>query len=564
MFLPGKHVGFASTSVGGSVSPVTATTGIGGGSSGSNSNSASFHSELEARWLDATCLERHLLQPDNQVCADCLGTSPLWASINYGTVICSSCADAHRTLGPHASRLKPLHGQSWTLEETQAFCSKGGNWELNRRLARAVGMAAPGLPPDASPRALQRHIAKKYSVLLQDVILNGDIHHGAFATVSSSKPYASPVPVMQRASTQPLTRSLPMPFSPARSPSSPSAVKAASNQQGLVVVEVLSVELLEKHTKDLRLLGPAFLSLSVVLSVGDAVAEATATRRPPSALEEAIKAGLCQSDNVCRRGGKRAAVRWEPPEQRTFLWDNTQRWLQCRVLDGSVNDLGGQQLAGEGCVDVRASMSRLGRMQWPPQIGEVSCHKSVEVELNLFVRGEDQTNDGETQAARACDPYACGIGHCTEATPASQYLAACTISPYRGAADGIRSPCMLLPAATACLETETHGSRTAESQHCGCGSPKIATTKSVRKLGGSRHNNEEDQGGPRATHYHHPGAPPAGDYGPLPEDTRNVRSDCSPTRGFLVGVVRLRLSHGDTLSSDVQLKRDPPLFGGGR
>lgn len=117
-----------------------------------------------------------------------------------------------------------------------------------------------------------------------------------------------------------------IPWKPLGNPMVQDAPAAVS---GLVVVDVVAVNLFKERARDLRYVGAWSLNLTAVVSLGKLSSVAT----PP------------------RKGS--ASVRWEPPEQRELRWDCKQRWLWCRVND----NLGGghTQLAGVGVLDVRAA-----------------------------------------------------------------------------------------------------------------------------------------------------------------------------------------------------------------
>lgn len=131
--------------------------------------------------------------------------------------------------------------------------------------------------------------------------------------------------------------------------------------QGLVMVDVQSVDIGVDHARDLRMLGPLFLSLSVQLSIGSQKSDFTSHRR----------------------GSEKAG--WSPPERKQMLWDAQERYLWCRVWDG---ELGFKQLAGEGRIDL-------------PKLLEngsdgISTPEAVEVEL---FAAEDDGADSDSEAS---------------------------------------------------------------------------------------------------------------------------------------------------------------------
>eukprot|EP00090_Calanus_glacialis_P047134 TRINITY_DN9590_c0_g1_i1.p1 TRINITY_DN9590_c0_g1~~TRINITY_DN9590_c0_g1_i1.p1 ORF type:complete len:793 (-),score=277.42 TRINITY_DN9590_c0_g1_i1:161-2539(-) len=70
------------------------------------------------------------------ICADCGSSSPSWASVNRGVLICSDCCSVHRSLGRHISHVKCLKHGTWIPEQltmVQSLYSCGANsiWEYS-------------------------------------------------------------------------------------------------------------------------------------------------------------------------------------------------------------------------------------------------------------------------------------------------------------------------------------------------------------------------------------------------------------------------------------------------
>merc|ERR1719271_970503 len=56
--------------------------------------------------------------PRNACCADCGRASNNWASVNLGVFLCDRCADVHRALGTHISKVKACSGSDlWGPDE---------------------------------------------------------------------------------------------------------------------------------------------------------------------------------------------------------------------------------------------------------------------------------------------------------------------------------------------------------------------------------------------------------------------------------------------------------------
>lgn len=231
--------------------------------------------------------------PGNQECADCGASGPEWASVNQGTIICINCAGVHRSLGVHISQVKSLRLDAWKPQEIRVFKAKGGNREVNRKLAEDANLPFPRLRPNSSKSEVSRFIAKKY---------------GAVS--------------MPRTHSMPMQSRMPVP--------AVNQTRAGTTcHAGVCFVEVVSVEISDDRARDLRLLGSFFLSLSVTFALGSKTSQATAAKRMSP------------------------IVRWDPPERREILWDCEERWLWCRVNDGE-ELIGVSQLAGEGRVDIKA------------------------------------------------------------------------------------------------------------------------------------------------------------------------------------------------------------------
>ncbi|KAF9345772.1 Arf-GAP with coiled-coil, ANK repeat and PH domain-containing protein 2, partial [Mortierella sp. AD094] len=67
----------------------------------------------------------------NEVCADCKSLSPMWASVNHGTVLCIECSGIHRSLGVHVSKVRSLNLDKWETE-TVGIMLKLGNEKTNK------------------------------------------------------------------------------------------------------------------------------------------------------------------------------------------------------------------------------------------------------------------------------------------------------------------------------------------------------------------------------------------------------------------------------------------------
>lgn len=72
-------------------------------------------------------------------CGDCGASSPIWASVNRGILLCNDCCSIHRQFGRHVSQIKcakPASGAVWVPEQltmVQSLFSCGANsiWEYS-------------------------------------------------------------------------------------------------------------------------------------------------------------------------------------------------------------------------------------------------------------------------------------------------------------------------------------------------------------------------------------------------------------------------------------------------
>ncbi|XP_054519483.1 ARF GTPase-activating protein GIT2 isoform X4 [Gorilla gorilla gorilla] len=70
----------------------------------------------------------------SEVCADCSGPDPSWASVNRGTFLCDECCSVHRSLGRHISQVRHLKHTPWPptlLQMVETLYNNGANsiWE---------------------------------------------------------------------------------------------------------------------------------------------------------------------------------------------------------------------------------------------------------------------------------------------------------------------------------------------------------------------------------------------------------------------------------------------------
>ncbi|KAG1888247.1 hypothetical protein F4604DRAFT_1570482 [Suillus subluteus] len=71
-----------------------------------------------------------VMQPGNDICADCKSRNPRWASHNLGIFICVNCASIHRKLGTHITKVKSITLDAWTKEQVEVM-KQNGNIKSN-------------------------------------------------------------------------------------------------------------------------------------------------------------------------------------------------------------------------------------------------------------------------------------------------------------------------------------------------------------------------------------------------------------------------------------------------
>eukprot|EP00913_Durusdinium_trenchii_P018313 g17204.t1 len=345
----------------------------------------------------------HAALPENQECADCGAPRPDWASVNQGTLICIDCAGTHRSLGAHISKVKSLGLDKWKPDEVENFVSKGGNRKVNESLRKGGAPVAPQL---GAPRAAwDIYIRRKYAEKAPlDTRLNG--YHpkslgAAQAGGSPSEGEGLKAVVPERSGFRQhhdwhhfrhSCMSTMCPRLAARSCSAAgfgrslnlhrelSCHLGTTCHQGLVMVDIASVDIGVERAQDLRMLGRFFLSLSVVLSLGSVTTDGTSSRR----------------------GSEKAS--WNPPERKELLWDAQdfsgreaprawERWLWCRVYDWDL--IGFKQLAAAGRIDLLQFMERHG-----------ACGAQG-VEVELFASSEDD-GGSDSEASPTSHPTSFG------------------------------------------------------------------------------------------------------------------------------------------------------------
>jgi len=84
----------------------------------------------------ATVVQNIRAVAGNNSCADCGSSSPDWASLNLGALVCIECSGIHRNLGTHLSRVRSLELDDWPPELVRVMVAVGNKmvnsiWEAN-------------------------------------------------------------------------------------------------------------------------------------------------------------------------------------------------------------------------------------------------------------------------------------------------------------------------------------------------------------------------------------------------------------------------------------------------
>ncbi|CAD5221332.1 unnamed protein product [Bursaphelenchus xylophilus] len=106
-------------------------------------------------------IDRLLVMPGNELCADCGDKNPYWAVINIGILICIGCSGVHRKMGSHVSKVRSLDLDQWPCDYL-LIMEKIGNKKANEIWERNLNPANK-ITPSSSTLEKEAFIEKKYA-----------------------------------------------------------------------------------------------------------------------------------------------------------------------------------------------------------------------------------------------------------------------------------------------------------------------------------------------------------------------------------------------------------------
>mmetsp|Transcript_108102 Transcript_108102/g.279555 ORF Transcript_108102/g.279555 Transcript_108102/m.279555 type:complete len:296 (-) Transcript_108102:133-1020(-) len=108
-------------------------------------------------------LDRLRREPRNASCAECGDGGTCWASVNLGVFVCLRCADVHRALGTHVSKVKGCTGTYLWGPDEIAQMQRSGNAVAEATYGGACSAARPAAAASKEERV--ELCRKKYEQL---------------------------------------------------------------------------------------------------------------------------------------------------------------------------------------------------------------------------------------------------------------------------------------------------------------------------------------------------------------------------------------------------------------
>mmetsp|Transcript_53392 Transcript_53392/g.138093 ORF Transcript_53392/g.138093 Transcript_53392/m.138093 type:complete len:273 (-) Transcript_53392:223-1041(-) len=125
-------------------------------------------------------LERLRKEPSNARCAECGDKGTPWASVNLGVFLCVRCADVHRAMGTHISKVKGSGTYLWGEDELQSMRQIG-----NANAESRYGASKPA--PEASKEERVEFARRKYESLAHAGSVVAQQHDGADVVPSTAR-----------------------------------------------------------------------------------------------------------------------------------------------------------------------------------------------------------------------------------------------------------------------------------------------------------------------------------------------------------------------------------------
>ena len=99
----------------------------------------------------------------NGTCMDCGESTPKWAVVNWGILVCIRCSGHHRSLGTHVSKVKSVNMDKWTPDEVR-WMARMGNANA-KKVLEAKMKRSDAVAPHTGDQEVSEHLRQKYVVL---------------------------------------------------------------------------------------------------------------------------------------------------------------------------------------------------------------------------------------------------------------------------------------------------------------------------------------------------------------------------------------------------------------
>ncbi|KAJ2453684.1 hypothetical protein EV183_002088 [Coemansia sp. RSA 2336] len=98
----------------------------------------------------------------NDKCVDCRKSSPEWASINLGVLMCIDCSGIHRSMGVHVSKVRSIKLDHWEPEQLQLM-QRLGNARVNRIYEQQRQQGGENIDESSTRGDKQPYLQRKYA-----------------------------------------------------------------------------------------------------------------------------------------------------------------------------------------------------------------------------------------------------------------------------------------------------------------------------------------------------------------------------------------------------------------